>query len=276
LSTYEFSHQERDDVEEWPVLPEETDRHNINLTAHVRPLNKLKLKAVYDYTHYENPAYNTEPDNSNRLRLSGTYLPVPWLTAYVNYVLALTDRDDLRYLNSTPHLVLEGGERDGRTDNFLGSLSFAFSPEASLTASWAYNRWKIEQDMAYSQWGTSGQPYYDSSVPYTDEANTLSLSLFYLLRKDLTLIADLSYTVTEGEYQPGYVIQGDSSSLGSFSSIETTETVVSVELAKKILQDWEVGLKFYADFYNDQFSDDTGDHQDGELYITTLSLKRYF
>ena len=90
------------------------------------------------------------------------------------------------------------------------------------------------------------------------------------------LTADLSYTIADGEYQPGVAIQGDTSSLGSFSSMKTTETTVSVELAKKVLQDWEVGLKFYADFYNDKFSDDTAEHQDGELYITTFSLKRYF
>ena len=100
--------------------------------------------------------------------------------------------------------------------------------------------------------------------------------MFYLLRKDLTLTADLSYTIAEGEYNPRVTIQGDPSSLASFSSMETTETIVSVELAKKILQDWEIGLKFYADFFDDEFSDDVVEHQDGELYITTFSLKRYF
>ena len=58
--------------------------------------------------------------------------------------------------------------------------------------------------------------------------------------------------------------------------METTETIFSVELAKKILQDWEIGLKFYADFYKDEFNDDSVEHQDGELYITTFMLKRYF
>jgi hypothetical protein len=274
LSTYEFSRIDRGNIDEWAVLPEQTDRHNLNLTAHARPLKTLKLKAVYDYTHYDNPAYNTEPDNGNRLRLSATYLPVPWMTAYVNYVLAVTDRDDLRYIDHISRLVLEGGERDGRTDHFLGSLSFLVTPKASLTASWSYNRWKIEQDLTYGQWG--GIPYYDSGVPYTDESHTLSLSGHYLLRKDLTLTADLSYTIAEGEYNPGVNIQGDPSSLALFSSMETTETIVSVELAKKVFQDWEVGLKFYADFYNDEFSDSLTDHQDGELYITTFSLKRYF
>lgn len=280
LSTYDFSRLDRGDFDDWVVLPEKTDRHNLNLTAHAKPLNTLKLKAVYDYTVYTDPAYNTQPDNSNRLRLSATYLPISWMTVFANYVLAVSERDDLRYLNADPYLVLEEGERDGRTDHFLGSLLFTFSPKASLTTSWAYNRWKIEQDLAYSRWnadGTGGDlPYRDRGVPYTDESNTLSLSVYYLLRKDLSLTADLSYTFAEGEWKMGDVIQGEQASLASFSSMETTETIFSVELAQKVLRDWEIGLKFYADFFNGSFSDDTGDDQDGELYITTLSLKRYF
>jgi hypothetical protein len=280
LSTYDYSRLDRGDLDDWAVLPEKTDRHNLNLTAHARPLNTLKLKADYDYTYYDSPAYNTQPDNSNRLRLSATYLPVSWLTVFANYVLAVSERDDLRYLNSEPHLVLEGGERDGRTDHFLGSLTFAFSPRGALTSSWAYNRWKVEQDLTYGQWntmGTSGDfPYYDRGVFYADESNTLALSLYYLLRKDLTLTADLNYTFAEGEHRGGNVIQGDPASPVSFSSMETTETIVSVGLARRVLENWEVGLRFSADFYDDAFSVDSGDGQDGELYITTVSLKRYF
>ena len=93
FSTYQFSHLEREDVDEWLVLPDRTDIHSINLTAHSRPLDNLKLKAIYDYKYYDSPAYNTDPDNSNQLRLTATYLPVPWLTAYVDYILALTERE---------------------------------------------------------------------------------------------------------------------------------------------------------------------------------------
>ncbi len=280
IGDYTFELRKRKDADEWVILPENSDVHRVNLTAHVQPMDTLKLKAIYDYKNYENPSYNTEPDYSNKVRLNATYTPAAWVTAFIDYSLTLTDRDDLRYLNGDPYLVLTDGERDGRKDRFFGSLSFVFSPEATLTASWVYNRWKVEQDLTYSQWNVSGTggdlPFYDRGAPYTDRANTLSLSGFCLLRKDLTLTADLSYTVAEGDYQPRVAVQGDQFSLGSFSSMKITETIVSIELAKKILQDWEIGLKLHADFYNDKFSDDFGEHQDGEVYIATFSLKRYF
>ena len=36
--------------------------------------------------------------------------------------------------------------------------------------------------------------------------------------------------------------------------------------------DWEVGLRFYGDMYNDR----SADLQDGQLFASTLLLKRYF
>lgn len=280
ITDYDYEKKERSDLDEWEVLPQKTDIHRVSLTAHARPMKNLTLKGVYDFEHYENPSYNTEPDNLNRIRLNATYTPVTWATAYFDYTLALSDRDDLRYLNNSPHQVLTDGERDGTKNHVLGSLSFILSPEATITASWAYYKWKVEQDLTYGRWQETGfsraLPYYDLGVPYTDTAHIFSISMLYELRKDLTLNADLSYTMAEGEYVPADVIQGESVALSTFSSTETTETIVTLELAKKLSQDWEIGLAFSADIYDDKFSHDGGDHQDGELYITSVSLKRYF
>ncbi|MCL7487346.1 MAG: MtrB/PioB family outer membrane beta-barrel protein [Desulfobulbaceae bacterium] len=280
IGNYEFEHRKRTDIDDWIVLPADSDVHRINLTAHARPLNTLKLKAIYDYEAYANPSYNTEPDHSNKIRLNATYTPVGWITVFCDYSLRLMQREELQYLQGNELVLLEDGERDGRMDRFLGSLSLLFSPEVTLTASWAYNRRKIEQDLAYTLWSTTGAgrdlPYYDRGVPYSDESNTFILSLYYLLRKDLTLTADLSYTIAEGEYLPGDVIAGNSSTLGSFSAMETTETMVTVGLAKKILQDWEVGVSFAADFFEDRFNDGAGVEQDDEAFITTFTVKRYF
>lgn len=269
LTSYEFEHLERKDVDEWAVLPDNSDVHHINLTVHAKPVNKLKLKAVYDYRYYDDPAYNTVPDYSNEIRLVTTYIPVPWLTVYADYKLTLTQREDLRYLNAVPSVLVEGGERDGRTDRFLASFSFLFTPKTTLTASWAYNRWKIEQDLAYAK--SPGQPYVDTGVPYTDESNTFSLALQYLPREDITVTADVSQTISEGEWLTGNVVV-EPGSLSAFSLINVAETLLTLELRKRFLEDWEAGLKFYADIYDDR----AGDFQDGKFYATTLSLKRYF
>jgi len=267
---YEYEMRKRTEIDDWEVLPEDSDIHRLNLTARARLLASLKLKAVYQYQHYGNPAYNIEPDQSNKLRLNVSYTPTSWITTALDYSITVTKRDDLIYGE-----YMEG-ERDGRTDRAMASVSFAVSPGTSLTASWATNRWKIEQDTAYSMWDPSGSgtttpfPYYDRGAPYTDDAQTFAISLYSKLRKDLALKAGVSYTLAESEYLP------DPSYLTVYGSRETTETIARVELAKQVLEDWEIGLNCRAVFFEDNFSDYTLDQQDGELYVTMLTLKRYF
>jgi hypothetical protein len=269
LTSYEFEYLQRKDVDEWELLPDDSSVHHINLTAYGKPVNKLKLKAIYDYRYYDNPSYNTDPDYSNQVRLTATYMPVSWLTVYGDYKLDLTRREDLRYLNPVPPFLTEGGERDGRTDRFLASFSFLLTAKSTLTASWAYNRWKVEQDLAY---GTSqGPAYRDVGAPYTDEANTFSLALQHLFSRNLTMTADISHTISEGEWVTGD-IAAEPGSLGAFTPLKEDETLVTLELRKRFLDNWEAGFRLYADLYNDR----AGDIKDGQFYATTFSLRRYF
>lgn len=276
IGKYEFELRDRSDVEEWMVLPDSSEVHRINLTAHARPVSELKLKGIYDYITYSDPAYNTEPDDTNKLRFNATYTPLTWLTALFDYTFTLTNRDHIRYYDAIESELYEQGERDGRRDHVLTSLSFVLSPEATVTTSWDYNRWKIEQDLVHSFRNTAGTPYYDLGVPYEDESNAWTLSLYYQLRKDLSLTADIAYIKARGDYQSGVVADDGETSLDTFSNVEYEETLITAELAKKILEDWEVGLKVHCGFYEDDLKNTGPDYQDGELYITTLTLKRYF
>lgn len=275
FATYEFSYLDRQDVALWPVLPGQTALHRMNFTVHVKPHGKLKMTGSYEYKNYSDPSYNSTPDRSNQLRLTTTYTPTPWVTAYLEYNMSMTERDSLRYYNNSPTVVLETGERDGKHDQLLASLSAALSPKASLTASWFYQYWNIEQDLAYGQWagvGVSDLPYWDLGVPYTDESNSFSLSLHYLPREDITVLTDVTYTLTEGKSCFRDVVGGAPFALASFSKLKTTQTTFSCEIGKKLSKEWELGVKAYLDFYNDK----AYDILDGEVFTTTFRLKRYF
>lgn len=275
VSLYEFEHIEKENIDDWYLIRTRSLVHTINLTAHVKPWNKLKLKGVYEYKYYDEPAYNTDPDNSNLFRLTATYYPVHGINLYLDYYLKISDRSGLKYLNSDPSVVLEKGNRDGRRDQLLAGLSWMFTPNAMLTVGWAYNRWNIDQDLAYGKISTpeeAGLPFFDVGVPYTDEANSFSLGLHVIPRDDISITADVTYTLSEGEFVPGDVLTGNSSSFISQTDIDVAETVFSLGINKKLPQDWELGFKFHTDVYDDR----TDGLQDGELFITTFSVKRYF
>jgi hypothetical protein len=275
FANYEFSHLERKELSEWALLPEQSNIHAIDLTARARPFDQVKVMAEYEYKNYDEPSYNSTPDYSNKLKLTTNYTPTPTHNLYLEYILLATSRDSLRYLNSDPYELLETGERDGRSDQFLASFTTQLTPKASLTFSWFYLRWEIEQDLAYGKWapfGTGDLPYIDTGVPNCDKSNTLSVSLYFIPREDISVTADLSYTLSKGTTNYKDVVGDADYSLSQFSNLEAAETAVSIALAKRFYTDWEVGFRSFMDIYDDK----EYDFLDGKVFINSISLKRYF
>jgi len=275
FASYEFSLLDRKDVAEWELLTSQTKVHTIDLKALAKPHDRVTVKAIYEYKNYDQPAYNTTPDNSNKLRLTTNYAPSPGINLYLEYNLFVSERDSLRYLNNDPSVLLKTGERDGRRDQIVASLTTEISPKASLTFSWFYERWDVEQDLAYGKWLSAGAgdlPYIDTGVPYTDEANSFSLALYWMPRDDFTVAADLTYTMAEGSTLYNDMVGGADFSLAEFSGLEASETSISLDLAKKLPRDWEIGLRSYLNIYNDK----TSDLLDGRVFTTTFAIKRYF
>jgi len=275
FSSYEFSHLEREDIAEWAVLPGQTNIHTINFTAQATPWDIFKVKAGYEYKNYSDPAYNDTPDSSNKLRLTSTYMPTPRVNVDLEYILTVSERNGLRYLNNNPATLLEMGERNGRSDQFLVSLSTELSPVASLTASWFYQGFDVEQDLTYGKRSLPSEgdlPFIDLGVPYTDESNSFSLSLCYIPQKDITVTTGLTYVITEGKTGYDDVVGGAPFSLASFSDLKAAETIFSLEITKKLSKEWEVGLKSHLGLYNDQ----TYGLLDGDIFTSICNFKRYF
>lgn len=276
LGTYEFSYLERKNVAEWPVLPGQTNIHTLTFTADAVPLDKVKVKASCEYKNYENPSYNNTPDHVGKLKLTTTYTPSPGLNLFLYYLLAVTDRDSLYYLNNSPRVLLEFGERDGRSDQILASVTKALSPMASLTASWFYQRFEVTQSLAFGRRlidGTGGDlPFIDPEVPNADESNSFSLALNTTPLPGLSLSVDVTYTIFEGNTGYDDIVGNAPFDLASFSALKANETVFSVNIAKKIRQNLEVGLRSYLGLYDDR----AYGVLDGKELTTICTLKRYF
>jgi hypothetical protein len=268
LAGYEFSQIDRKDTAGWELLPSQTKVHTIDLVAHAKPVDRVKVKAKYEYKNYDQPAYNTSPDNSNKLQLTTTYMPLHWLNIYLEYLLYLSERDPLQYLNGNPAVAQDIGERDGRHDQFLASLTTAVSPVLSMTFSWFYHRWDVTQDLAFGipPEPSGNQLIIDPGVPYTDKANSFSFALQWLPREDITVDADVTYTITKGTIGGTYI------PLSAFSNQEAEETAFSLDLSKKFSNAWEIGLRTYLNIYNDK----TTGLLDGNVFTSTFLVKRYF
>jgi len=272
---YEFSLLDRKNLDDWELLPSRTKIHTVDLRAHAKPLNNVAVKAIYEYKNYDQPAYNTTPDSSNKLRLTTNYTPSPAINVYLEYSLFISERDSLHYLNNDPAALLKTGDRDGKRDQFVASLTTEISPKASLTFSWFYERWRVEQDLAYGKWlseDAGDLPYIDDDVPHTDKANSFSLAFHWMPRDDFTVGGNVTYTIAEGKVHYSDVFEDAPFSLSSFSKMKASETTFSLDLAKKLSPVWEIGLNSYLHIYNDK---KTG-LLDGNVFTGTFALKRYF
>jgi len=279
FAEYKFSHLSRENTAEWELPSSQIDTHTVELKAHARPLDKVTLKALYEYKNYDKSSYNITPDNSNRFKLSTTYIPLPWLNIYLEYGLYLTDLNPLRYLINTdpvPKIMADRGERNGQQDQILASLTTTISPKLSMTFSWFYQRWDLEQDLTYALWSSTGggafPPYTDYGVPYTDKANSFMIGLQWLPRDDVTVAFDISHTIAEGTTGYKAIVGGTDLAFSSYSSMKSEETGINLDLTKKFARKWEVGLRSYFNIYNDR---DT-DRLDGNVFTTTFAIKRYF
>jgi len=147
------------------------------------------------------PSYNNTPDYSNQLRVTASYLLSSQTLLFLEYLRFESERDSVRHLINDSETVLDYGEREGAWDHILASVTTSFTPEISLTMSWFYQRWKVQQDLAYRWWQGADfvVPYVEHGVPYQDISNSLSLSLQFMPQEDLTFIAGVSYVITDGE-----------------------------------------------------------------------------
>jgi hypothetical protein len=60
--------------------------------------------------------------------------------------------------------------------------------------------------------------------------------------------------------------------LATLSNLEAEETSFSLAVAKKLPEDWEVGISLFFNIYNDKPTD----LLDGNALATTFTMKRYF
>ncbi len=274
---YRFSRLNRQNAEEWNTLAGRTDQHLLLLTTTARPMDSLQLKAVIEGVLVDGPGTNTEADRTGRLRLSSTYALSPHWTLLFDYGMNAARRDDLRYAYGTSATTIDGGDRSTRSDRFLATVSWLCTEKTSLTATGAYLRGEVDQDLFYASNNTSGgaasPPHADANVSLLDETFFVSLGLQTELAREMGLELELSHTSSTGDFQPGLSLALEPVSLASFSTASVRETTLGANLTKKIATDWQLGLRLLAG----SIDDDTVDSgHDGFLAATTMSIRRRF
>ena len=263
---YDFQNVDRSDAGIWN-LPDSTQRNTIPLTADARLHRTLLLNLKYAYKNVDDPAYNTEPDNSNAGRVALTWLPHPAVNLLFSYDLDRQERDNLNYAATT-----EPWSRDVDLDNAQILGTFQVSPKLTLTGAYSYMRYKVVQDLAYQN--LAGDPLVDKDVPMEQKAHVFTVGASFRLTDALHLLGEFTYTKSEGGFYPSSADLLEPVSIATFSSMEQSYILLHLGGQYTFNNGLSMDLDYrYADLEDEQ-DNIYDDIDDGEAHIVILSATK--
>jgi predicted porin len=254
---------ERDNASDWG-LQDSTRKNTYSLSADLRVIKRVDIKTEYIHQTVDQPSYNTEPDNSDQGIASVSWIPAPGINLLVNYSISKDTRDHLHFTGAD-----NARDRDSTLENVMGSGTFQLLNNLSMTASYAFIRSKIRQDIVY---GTVVA--VDNDVPYESKAQIYSASLNYIPINKLAINALIAHSKSDSEFSPSRNNLLQPVSVASFSREELAETTYRLTSDYKCMDSYLCGIDFqYNDI--DDLIDNIHDYsQDGHAYIILLTLKK--
>ncbi len=255
----------------WNIPPR--TQHNIaSLSADMRIIRNLNLRAGYAHKDVNDPAYNIEPDHSDEGHATISWTPFERITTFVTYSVAKEKRDDLNTTEGSNGISPTAKNRDVLRDRAMGAVTYLVSEKVSLTGSYTYIHDRIRQDIVVG--GDPAQAF----VPDTDLAHSYGLTLNYIPNDRINLSAGVSYTLSSGAFSlTDPTVLSPTSLAGlltSLSSLKTRETDYLLSGEYRFRNGFAAGVQYRFTDFNDVLDNPWDDVQDGRVNIVLLTLSK--
>jgi hypothetical protein len=270
---YAYENIRRENAEAWN-LPGSTARNTASLSADVRIMKGLNLKARYTHKAINDPAYNSEPDHSDEGRVSVSWIPIPKITTLLSYVIAKEKRDDLLFFDAEGNRIGDAKNRDAKRDRLLGSITFLLKKELSLTASYSYLHNNVKQDTVFQSFDVDQTTIVDPMVPYKDLAHNYSLDITYVPTKNMTFQGGVSYTTSSGSFFPGNTLLLEPTSIATFSNLKIRETVYAISGEYQFKNNISLGLRYKYSNFKNVFNNLNAEVTDGTAHIVIFTVSK--
>jgi len=263
---YNYKEIDRSGAERWNV-ESKTKTNVVSLQADSRLHRTLRLNLKYQYKNVDDPAYNTEPEDANSGRAALTWIPHPKVNFLFSYNLDRQDRDHLNFADTE-----EPWGRDVDLDNFRAIGTFQPARDLTLSSSYGYMRYKVEQDLVYGN--LAGDPQVDKNVSMKEKAHVFTLAAHYRFSEKLYLTGDISYTKSEGDFDPNRDDLLEPVDIASFSELDRRDFILHVGGEYYFENELTMSLDYrYGDL--DDKSDNVYDSvEDGEAHIISISASK--
>jgi predicted porin/opacity protein-like surface antigen len=265
-AAFDYDRIRRENFEQWD-LPEKTQHYTESLSADMRIIRNLNLRAGYAHKDINDPAYNVEPDHSDEGHATISWTPLQRITTFVTYSITKERRDDLNTTEGNGS-SLTAKNRDVLRDRAMGAVTYLVSEKVSLTGSYTYIHDKIRQDIVVGS--DPAEPF----VPDTDLAHSYGLTINYIPNDRINLSAGVSYTLSSGAFSITDPALVQPISVASLSALKTRETDCSLSGEYRFRNGFSAGVQYrYTDF-NDVLDNPWDDVQDGRVHIVLLTLSK--
>ena len=263
---YTYEDIRRNDVEEWHVIPDSTQRQRISLSGDIKIMAGLKLKAKYTHKDINNPATNMEPDRADEGLLTLSWTPLPRLTTYISYGTIEEKRESLEFLGGTTIITAEN--RKVKKDQLIGTLSYQLFKNLSVSGSYAYMHDNVRQDIRLHVTDTN---YWDNLVPYKTTSRNYSLDVNYNPKSFIRLNGGISHTISQGTY---YTSAPALDSIASYSELKIKETTYRASGEYQFKGGMSAGVQYRYSTFNDVLNNPYNEVNDGRATIILLTISK--
>ena len=263
---YNFKEIDRSGAEKWNV-ESKTKTNAVSLQADSRLHRSLQLNLKYKYKNVDDPAYNTEPEDTNSGRAALTWMPHPKANFLFSYSLDRQDRDHLSFTDTN-----EAWGRDVDLDNFRAIGTFQPIDKLTLSTSYGYLRYKVEQDLVYDN--LAGDPLVDKNVRMEDKAHVFTLAAHYRFSEKLYLTGDISYTKSKGEFDPHHDDLLEPVDISSFSELDRRDFILHLGGEYNFENGLTMGLDYRYGDLDDKSDNNYDSVEDGEAHIISVNASK--
>jgi len=266
---YYHKQKERDNTELWHLADEVSRKNELTFHASTRLIKNTEIKADYTHGWVSDPLYNVEPDRSDRGSISLSWIPTYRMNFLVSYRRAQEERSGLGYVDTE-----EPESRETSSDNGFASGTFQMADNLSLTASYAYMRYKIIQDI--ENHNDAGAVFTDFNVPWEERTQVYSASLNYVPIQSVRLLAEINHTESHSEFDPNLPNLTMPVSLTTFSKQKIRETDYRVSGDFDCISNGSCVIEFQYSNFDDVIDNVHDDNDDGNAYIVYVKfMKRW-
>lgn len=259
---YSFESISRTNADEWKIASETLKNYG-GLKLRVRATEGLLINAGVSHERSEAPAYNTDLDYVTKGDLSATWTPIPRIMTYLGYNISIGKRDKIAYVLDDIQYRVQ--DRETRNNKVVGILGVSLSDTVSITTSYSFFDANVDQTIVYDSFSPA-QPFLsDGNSPYKQKAHVVGANIHYRPSR-FSLGAGIVHTRSRTKLTPNLAAASQPVSVGSFSELETQETVYSLTGEYSFRGGFALEVEYkYADFDDmldkpDDYTEDTYSH----------------